>query len=223
MRRMALVMMLLVMAFGFSSMASAAVIILDDDDAVASPSSATFDNINEWELFSSAQAYDPPDVDQGNDFLYKAMGDGDATVTWSTPISEAGDYIVSAWWDDAGWGSEPLAKRSKNVPHTIEVSTDSGVTWSELASLTVDQTTQGPGGGKWNQLGLSYTFAAGDWARVVLSDDATEAPVSGATTWVVADAVQFSTSEVPIPGAVWLLGSGLIGLVAFRGRGRKRG
>jgi hypothetical protein len=28
--------------------------------------------------------------------------------------------------------------------------------------------------------------------------------------------VDFTVSEVPIPGAVWLLGSGLIGIIGFR-------
>jgi hypothetical protein len=166
-------------------------IYVDNVDAVVSPDcSPPCDPLTEWAYFTSDQAFK-------EDFRYKERdASGTGTVIWTGTIPETGDYEIYAWWDDASFYSFPLAIRSKNVPYTIEISTDDGMIWSVLDSLTVDQTIEGPGGGQWNQLGTGpYTFPAGVSARVILSDNATPAPQSGSTTYVIGDAVKF----VPVP------------------------
>ena len=58
----------------------------------------------------------------------------------------------------------------------------------------MNQTTGGPGGGQWNYLG-TWTFAAGTSGYVVLSDDATEAPLPGGATVVAGDAIKFVPAQ----------------------------
>jgi hypothetical protein len=107
-------------------------------------------------------------------FRYKAASDGTGTATWTPTIPEAGEYRVYAWWVD----NEP-AYRASNAPYTIFY--DGG-----SQTIRVDQSTNGPGGGKWNLLG-TYPFAAGTSGFVQLSDDADNI--------VIADAVKL----VPVP------------------------
>jgi hypothetical protein len=47
-----------------------------------------------------------------------------------------------------------------------------------------------------------------------------EANADDETIWV--DNIKFEGSPVPVPGAVWLLGSGLVGLVGLRRRSKKK-
>lgn len=64
----------------------------------------------------------------------------------------------------------------------------------------------------WTQLAVS----AADVSHVRLTPQFT----SGAGQWFAYDDLQFS--PVPVPAAVWLLGSGLLGLLGFIGVDRKR-
>jgi hypothetical protein len=107
-------------------------------------------------------------------FRYKAAGTGSATAVWIPTIPAAGQYAVYAWWVD----NDP-AYRASNAPYTIFY--DSG-----SQTVRVDQSTNGPGGGKWNLLG-TYTFAVGTSGFVQLSDDADNI--------VIADAIKL----VPVP------------------------
>jgi hypothetical protein len=152
-------------------------IYLDDTEAVLMPDcSDACDPYTEWDYFSTPQQY-------GSYFRYKERGDGSGTMTWTPNIAVARQYQVFAWWDDCSTIGNSQSRRSQNVPYTIYY--DGG---SER--VEVDQTNTGPGGGKWNLLG-TYPFALGTGGYVVLSDDATPAPVSGETTWVTGDAVKF--------------------------------
>jgi hypothetical protein len=160
---------------------------VDNADATVSPDcSPPCDASTEWAYFTTDQAFE-------ENFRYKERDPaGTGMVIWTPTIPETANYEVYAWWDDGSTLANPLTIRSKNVSYTIEVSRDGGSAWSELASFTVDQTIEGPGGGRWNQLGSeSYTLSAGVSARVVLNDDATLAPVGGSTTYVIGDAVKF--------------------------------
>jgi hypothetical protein len=152
-------------------------IYLDDTDAVLVPDCAdACDPYTEWDYFSTPQQY-------GSYFRYKERGDGSGTMIWIPNIAAVRHYQVFAWWDDCSTIGNSQSRRSQNVPYTIYY--DGG---SER--VEVDQTNTGPGGGKWNLLG-TYPFAAGTAGYVVLSDDATPAPVPGETTWVTGDAVKF--------------------------------
>ncbi|MDY6987275.1 MAG: hypothetical protein SWQ30_04385 [Thermodesulfobacteriota bacterium] len=106
----------------------------------------------------------------------EAVVGGTRTCTWIPDISEAGDYKVFAWWVD-----NPAQWRCVDVPYTINY--DGG---SE--TVRVDQTDEGPGGGKWNYLG-EWSFAQGTSGSIVISNDATPAGVPGETSFVTADAV----------------------------------
>lgn len=146
--------------------------ILDDPQASFSPDLASGcpgDPLVEWACFSGS------DEEYGDGFRYKDRDiNGNGTATWLIP--EAGTYKVYAWWvaGSSTW-------RSSSVPYTINYSGNSETIW-------VDQTTSGPGGGKWNELapGQTFTFNAGD--SIVISDNA--AAGTGTNTWVIADAIK---------------------------------
>jgi len=72
------------------------------------------------------------------------------------------------------------------------------------------------------------TLAAGDYVLAVDHYGATEATLRGTDSSIVGTKLDYQltfssdVSAVPVPAAVWLLGSGLMGLLGF-GRFRKRG
>lgn len=143
-------------------------IVLDDTDATfVTDCIPPCDPFTEWSYFSSSQQYE-------TGFRYKARNaSGTGTVTWTPDIPTAGNYQVYAWWDDGAWDTPPIVsgmRRSENVPYTITY--DSG-----SVTVYVDQTTNGPGGGKWNLL-ATYPFAAGTLGYIVVSDNAIPAPIS---------------------------------------------
>jgi len=107
-------------------------------------------------------------------------GTGTRTATWTPNVPTSGNYEVSAWWVHAN-----VTSASTNTPYTIYY--DGG-----SQRVEVDQTVNGPGGGKWNVLG-AYPFAAGTSGHIVMSDDATDS--TGTHTYIVAD----GTRLVPVP------------------------
>ncbi|MDY6987283.1 MAG: cytochrome c3 family protein [Thermodesulfobacteriota bacterium] len=152
-------------------------IVLDDPDAAIDPDcTSSCDPYTEWDYFTTPQQY-------GSWFRYKEMGDGSGIITWKPNITTAGQYQVFAWWDDCSTIGNSQYKRSQNVPYTIYYNGGS-------ERVEVDQTDTGPGGGKWNLLG-TYEFSAGTSGYVILSDDATLAPLPGDTTWVIGDAIKW--------------------------------
>jgi hypothetical protein len=160
-------------------------IYVDDPDAVLVPDcSPPCDPLIEWSPYSTPEQY-------GSGFRYMVAtgvpGTVTGTVTWTPDLPAAGQYAVYAWWDDASTIGNSQKVRSTHVPYTVYY--DGG-----SQTVEVDQTDTGPGGGRWNLLG-TYSFAAGTSGYVVLSNDATPAPVSGSITWVVGDAIKL----VPVP------------------------
>jgi hypothetical protein len=152
-------------------------IYVDDPDAVVIPDCVeSCDPAIEWVHYSNAQQY-------GTGFRYKLKdAAGTGTMTWTPDLPEAGQYNVYAWW-----AAENGYYRSENVPYTVYY--DGG---SER--VEVDQTTSGPGGGQWNYLG-TWTFAVGTSGYVVLSDDATDAPLPGGATVVAGDAIKWVPAQ----------------------------
>lgn len=148
-------------------------IYVDDPDAVVIPDCVeSCDPAVEWVHYSNAQQY-------GTGFRYKLKdAAGNGTITWTPDLPEAGQYDVYAWWV-----AESGYYRSENVPYTVYH--DGG-----HERVEVDQTTGGPGGGQWNYLG-TWTFAAGTSGYVVLSDDATDAPLLGGATVIAGDAIKW--------------------------------
>jgi hypothetical protein len=156
-------------------------IYIDDPQAIFIPDCILpCDPFIEWDFYSTPEQF-------GTGFRYKDIGDGTGTATWTPLIPQTGQYQVYAWWDDCHTIGDSQKRRSQHVPYTVYY--DGG-----SQRVEVDQTDTGPGGGKWNLLG-TWQFTAGNSGYVVLSDDATPAPVPGSTTWVVGDAIKL----VPAP------------------------
>jgi hypothetical protein len=137
------------------------------------------------------------------DFDYKVVGDG-ATASWTLSGQTPGLYRVSVNW-------EAFTNRAVDAPYSV---LDGATT---LDTVIIDQ-TQAPndfteGGVLWEDLGV-YTLT-GDTLTVRLSDLAN--PLGNYV--MIADAVRFERlSAIPIPAAVWLFGSGLLGLVGMARR-----
>ena len=143
-----------------------------------------------------------PTAGTQGDFDYKPVGDS-ATASWALSGQTPGLYRVSVNW-------EAFTNRAVDAPYSVL----DGATI--LDTVIIDQ-TQAPndfteGGVLWEDLGV-YTLT-GDMLTVRLSD---LAGPSG--NLVIADAVRFERlSAIPIPAAVWLFGSGLLGLVSMARR-----
>ena len=173
--------------------ASASVItIIDNGDAGYSTTGA-------WLTWPSAGT-------QG-DFDYKPIGDS-ATASWALSGQTPGLYRVSVNW-------EAFDNRAVDAPYSV---LDGATT---LDTVRIDQ-TQAPndfteGGVLWEDLGVVGVYTlTGDMLTVRLSDLASP---SGNLVIVIADAVRFERlSAIPIPAAVWLFGSGLLGLVSMARR-----
>jgi hypothetical protein len=136
------------------------------------------------------------------DFDYKTVGE-DVTASWALSGQTPGLYRVSVNWAD-------FTNRAVDAPYSV---LDGATT---LDTVKIDQ-TQAPndfneGGVLWEDLGV-YTLT-GNTLTVRLSDLA-----SPSGNLVIADAVRFERlSATPIPAAVWLFGSGLLGLVGMARR-----
>jgi hypothetical protein len=173
-------------AYYFAAGTSGYVVLSDDADGVVLADAIRFepagiivdnpdatvypDDVNWSTLVGHADGY-------GDDLRYKAQGTGSATVTWTSDIPEDGNYNLYAWWITGG-------SRATNAPYTIYYNGGSEI-------IRVNQKKPGSGG-KWNYL-RTYNLLAGT-SDVVLSDG------PGADGTVVADAIKWESSDIPIPG-----------------------
>jgi hypothetical protein len=98
----------------------------------------------------------------GNDYMWTAGGNGDASAEWVFQLPTEGKYQVLAWW------SAPYKTRSSDAAYTI---------FHAGGSTTVD-VDQRVNGSQWNDLG-TFAFSSGE-ARVVLTNDSAGNPVADA-------------------------------------------
>ena len=160
--------------------------------------------------------------------LSGGLGDlTDGLITTSN-WTHSTDYIYYVGWYE-GDLRNPTIDFYFSGPVTI---TDIGIHFNAgyvpgSVHFTVGSTTENfdvdhvnPGGGaaaRWVDFALTSP-SIGDSIQVTLNDRASnDVDIPGwPTDWILLTEVQFEGSPVPIPGAVWLLGSGLIGLVGIR-------
>ncbi|MDX8054493.1 RHS repeat-associated core domain-containing protein [Lentzea sp. BCCO 10_0798] len=121
-----------------------------------------------WSTATAGQGF------QGYDYRSTARGSGGTTFTWKPVIPQDGSYEVFVKYP-AG-----VAGTATNAPHKVETGT-------ATSTVAVNQTQHG---GEWVSLG-SFTFTAGNAAKVTVSDNAAKVTVSdNADGTVLADAVK---------------------------------
>ena len=133
------------------------------------------------------------------------------TYAISVLLSTAGDFQVR---DGGNYRKDATVTYAANQTYGVKI-------YVNLAGKTYDVWVNS--GGTETKIATDYAFrdtTVDDLGKVVLWDNSTR---EGGVNWANEDdywftASNFEMSEVPIPGAVWLLGSGLAGLVALRRR-----
>ncbi|MBN1492192.1 MAG: family 10 glycosylhydrolase, partial [Phycisphaerae bacterium] len=128
----------------------------------------------------------------GTDYRYKSTSSSvTGEVEWRPNLPEAGEHIVSVWYRSTG------SSRPNNARYTVHYS-------GGTADVYVNQQINGS---VWVELG-TYSFTAGTTGRVTLVDQAQTSKT------IVADAVQFESTEPPGPEyrAFWVdaWGAGLL-------------
>jgi hypothetical protein len=141
---------------------------------------------------------------------------GDVLADYGSPFGlSAGDTILATGtFDDsilvAGSGTISFADSINNISISVgsSVFTDANVVMGGEAQLTLSAATFS---------GLDYTSTDnGGFVSIVSTFTGGGDTLAG--SW---DAGSFQMTPVPLPGAVWLLGSGLIGLAGFMRRRNK--
>ena len=210
---------LLIFTFFISQQALAANLILNGDFSLGNTS------FSSQYPYTEDNAYSPPvysightPTDQnvwGADFGDHTTGDGlmlianGATthlVVWEQEVSVDTDtnYIFGAW--TASWGmgySGGIPDQKDPNPANLEFY----INGSSLGSQMLD-----PNSGLWTKLNWQWDSGAETSALLQIIDLTTAA---NGNDFALDD---LSLNTVPLPGAVWLLGSGLLGLIGIRKR-----
>jgi hypothetical protein len=201
MRRVILLMgglILFLMVLG-SSVAYASSFLLNGgaEDAVLSPW------IGDYGAVTTANGFNPQD---GAYFFYK-NGTGLQISQEGTNGLIAGEtFILDGWCatDGVDYGTATLSFYDTNGVLMNSVSTSAPLKGASR---------------EWVSFNISLVVPDGAYSWEVTLDS--NYGGSGSYRDVFWDSISLSSNNVPIPGAVWLLGSGLIGLVGIRRKFRK--
>ncbi|MDY7001444.1 MAG: hypothetical protein SVS15_06645 [Thermodesulfobacteriota bacterium] len=158
----------------------------------------------------------------------RAIGEGD---------QNAGDPYEETWARANGGGDWAGAQAASQVSYMLNVTGSLNVSQSWGFSQTLEATQQGDYAYAYSEAYFSIYYAGGwhDYYASVTNwlngpDDLLTDSGTDTISFLIADLdpgeyevragvyneAYAETSGVPIPGAVWLLGSGLLGLVGFR-------
>ena len=131
------------------------------------------------------------------------MSDSNDTTGWL--IFDLGStYTITSMdvWQYGHWNVCPRGVKGFQVLSSIN-----GTDYTLVANATLQKTCVTPN--------AAELFSLATNARYIKFDIQSN---HGGGTFTGLSEVQFNGSPVPIPGAVWLLGSGLMGLIAVRRR-----
>jgi hypothetical protein len=156
---------------------------------------------------------DPASPDNALKIAYSQINNVNSGVTWA--VSTVGFTGIGVSFD--------IYRNTTTTPryYTVSYSTDGGSTWLSAASQ-IDLTTTMSGWHNALTFDLSSFSGVSNNANFVFRLFEDGQPGSSFTTaYTYIDYVTFTGAPVPIPAAAWLLGSGLLGLVAIRRRMKK--
>jgi hypothetical protein len=145
-------------------------------------------------------------------------GDGRLDLVFETvDVSGYTDRVLSLdyWINDTGYESDDAFYVTISDGSVFATFLNFGETGLE-SSASVDDGTA-----NWNSFSLDLedlisTYAFGESLSLTISVD-----TNAATENIFVDNVAFTANPVPVPAAVWLLGSGLLGLLGIRRKNRQ--